>query len=219
MSNFAERLRALMTHKGINASSLAKKIGVTPESIYVGSKREDWTPRPATVNLMAKALGTTPEYLRTGLLSGHHGASLGNFVSLTDLPEIPIYTMQRVSAGYGTALQAETPEETRHVGPEYVELSRGNLAMVRAEGASMEPLIYDGDLLIVDFLPTNRPTPGVYIIQVDDQVSVKSLEMLPGGTLIVKSHNPDYPTLKFDSDDDEVTVRILGRVLGQQRQF
>ena len=97
-----------------------------------------------------------------------------------------------------------------------IDQAQGDVAMLRAEGASMEPTISDGDELIIDFHPTTQPRPGIYVIQVDNQLSVKDIEMLPGGTLMVRSRNPAYPDQTFTTASEN-DIRILGRASLQKK--
>ena len=131
---------------------------------------------------------------------------------------LPLYDLQDISMGMSGSLTYDEPLEMRTVAPELIEGAQGHVALVRAEGAAMAPTIGPGDELIVDFLPTGIPRAGIYLIEVDDQRSVKELEMLPGKVLMVRCHNPAYPDQTF-GPESEISVAILGRVLGLQKRL
>ena len=86
----------------------------------------------------------------------------------------------------------------------------GSVALLRAQGWSMEPGIADGDELLVnmaDVRPTR--TPGVFVIRADGATLVKRVARAPGG-LIVSSDHPDAPPVTAE-------VEVLGRVVGLAR--
>ena len=64
----------------------------------------------------------------------------------------------------------------------------------RAAGHSMEPLIQDGSLLIVDRGVT--PAPGKIVVAiVDGEYTVKRLDIDAGGRVILRAENPTYPPI------------------------
>lgn len=60
------RVRALRRAKKWSAETLAAKVGKTTNHVYV-IERDDAEPKPETVRALARALGTSVEYLRTGV--------------------------------------------------------------------------------------------------------------------------------------------------------
>ena len=201
----------------MNVPELALKSGLTKEAFYQGFKDPAWAPSRSKRAGVAKALGVSEAWLMSGVSEGIR-PNVSEVRPLSQMPEIPLYDMQRISAGEGATLVYDEPLEQRAIAPEFVQMARGRLAMIRAEGASMEPLIHDGAELIVDFHAITEPRPGIYVIQVDNQLSVKDIEMLPGRVLVVKSRNPAYLDQTF-TESSTLTVRIVGRVLGQQQKF
>lgn len=64
----------------------------------------------------------------------------------------------------------------------------------RAAGHSMEPVIPDGSLLIVDRGVT--PVPGrVVVAIVDGEYTVKRLQMDDCGQVTLRAENPEYPDI------------------------
>jgi hypothetical protein len=64
----------------------------------------------------------------------------------------------------------------------------------RVSGESMEPLLYDGDRILVDTAPQERIKDGaVYAVNYDGELRVKRLQKRLDGTLTLISDNPNYP--------------------------
>lgn len=88
------------------------------------------------------------------------------------------------------------------------------LAMLRARGESMAPLIEDGDDILVDESDRRVGTEGaVYVIRLDGALMVKRVSRERGG-LRVCSDNAAFPALALQPPRD---IEILGRVVWLSR--
>lgn len=88
------------------------------------------------------------------------------------------------------------------------------LAMLRAQGESMEPLIEDGDEILVD--ESDRRVGGagaIYVIRLDGALMVKRVSR-EGDMLRVRSDNMAFPAMALQRPGD---VEILGRVVWLSR--
>ena len=85
-----------------------------------------------------------------------------------------------------------------------------DLVMMMVSGDSMEPLIRDGDTVLVD-QTDNSPADGkIYVLRIDDALMVKRMEKIPGGWR-VKSDNPDRGYYDLRGEELE-TMHVFGRV-------
>jgi phage repressor protein C with HTH and peptisase S24 domain len=92
----------------------------------------------------------------------------------------------------------------------------GNLAMIRAQGESMAPLIEDGDQIMVD--EGDRRVGirgGIYVIRLDGALMVKRVARL-GERLAITSDNPAFPAMPAR---DIGEVEIIGRVVWLSRSL
>ena len=77
-------------------------------------------------------------------------------------------------------------------------------------GDSMEPLVSDGDTLLVD-TSVRKPQDGkLFLIGLGEEVLVRRLQKSPRGWLLV-SQNPQYTSMPIEGDDLEA-FRLYGRV-------
>lgn len=92
----------------------------------------------------------------------------------------------------------------------------GSIIVARVDGDSMEPLLRNGDQVLVD-LSKNRPTrDGIYGLRQGDEMQVKRIAIDPrNGLLTIISVNKDYPTWP---DVDPDSIAIVGRVIWLGRQ-
>ena len=85
-----------------------------------------------------------------------------------------------------------------------------NLVMMMIQGDSMEPLIREGDTVLVDQTEKEPKDGKIYILRIDDALMCKRVEKIPGGWR-VKSDNPDRGHYDLRGDELE-TMHIFGRV-------
>jgi phage repressor protein C with HTH and peptisase S24 domain len=87
-------------------------------------------------------------------------------------------------------------------------LDGAQLSAITVAGDSMEPLLNDGDEILVDRSP--RPfRDGLYVLRLGDTLLVKRVARAGAGRLVLLSQNLAYPPIEVAAQD----VAILGRVV------
>ena len=228
----ATRIRALQELQNMSVADLVRATGLTHSRITMMYQR-DTEPRREALHLFAKALGVSPEFLRTGLTrpgeqlpasldavrkdtNASYKADIGALVPAEDLPDAPVYRLPMPAAGTGALAFGEEPVGLKHIDPSIYERAPRGIVCAYADGKSMEPTIQDGAMLIIALQPDLPPRPGVYVVRVDQELLCKRVayEM---GTLHLISDNTDYPNRLF-TQDEAAEVEIVGRVLSQQSE-
>lgn len=87
-----------------------------------------------------------------------------------------------------------------------------NLKTFKACGDSMETIIEDGDMLLVDTGRTDFNNGGIFLLTINNDWFVKRLRKRLSGELDVISDNVKYPVETFKPDDD-IEIVIKGRVV------
>lgn len=89
-----------------------------------------------------------------------------------------------------------------------------DMVLMRVAGDSMEPTIFNNDLVLVDQRRRSIIPMGIYAVGVDDGIYVKQLETLPGKHLVLRSFNERYAPMDIDMNGDLAdSVRIIGKVI------
>lgn len=169
--NFSERMKLIgETYFKGNYSEFARAVGVAQASLARWVKGEA---DPSRTNLIkiAEAANVSLEWLALGTqtISPKENEIANQDSFLDDFELIPYYSI-RASAGYG-AFNDGSAEPSRYLAftREWLNRKRLNvkdLVMISAVGDSMEPNIYDGDILLVD-MSNKTPRDGrIYIIRV-----------------------------------------------------
>jgi phage repressor protein C with HTH and peptisase S24 domain len=185
--------------------------------------------RPGIDNLhgIAAAAGVSIDYLVTGrsvsLKSDEARPAKAEepglpYVSTNDFVYLPLHRNVSASAGNGSvvwdehdidhlAFQASFIRQELHANPQ-------SLRLVRINGDSMERLLYSGDMVMVDTSITTLQAEGMYVFRIDDSISVKWLNAMPGGVIRVVSENsvkyPPYEITREQADDHR--FQIIGLV-------
>lgn len=128
-------------------------------------------------------------------------------------------TTGRVSAGGGLHFAfSEIPQTKlafRRQWLERVASDPGRVLIMTVEGDSMEPVLFDGDLVMVDLGRRRLKTGTVFAISLGGIVVLKFVDLLPGRAMRLISKNPSYPPLEVEIDD----IRVVGQVIWSARTW
>ncbi|MEY4160029.1 MAG: hypothetical protein RLZZ136_650 [Pseudomonadota bacterium] len=128
----------------------------------------------------------------------------GNFV------EVPRLALD-ASAGAGAIAAEEGAVDSLRFSSRWLRSQGFDPAMLSAiavAGDSMEPLLRDGDEILVDTTP--RPLrDGIHVVRVGDALLVKRVQAGVPGRIILESENPGYRPIELPPED----IQIIGRVV------
>lgn len=88
------------------------------------------------------------------------------------------------------------------------------MVLMKVCGDSMEPDIRHGDMVLVDQSKSQIYGHAIYAMGINEEIYIKQVETLPGGTLVLRSRNPEYSPIRVDLHGDLAdSVRVIGRVI------
>ena len=134
-----------------------------------------------------------------------------------DLTQISSYRfVPKVAAIAGAGATLETSDEVLGyyafradwMGAEHVSERQSVLMDVR--GDSMEPLLKDGDTLLVDQSDTEVKDGRIYVVTLGDELRVKRIQKGFKG-YVLRSENPRYADITIEGED-LASFRVHGRV-------
>lgn len=133
---------------------------------------------------------------------------------------VPRYDVQ-ASAGSGAVIHSERIVDYLAFRQEWVSrmgLNRQQLALIEVHGDSMEPALYNSDLILIDLRAGELTVNGIYAIQHRGHLLVKRVQVKLDGTVIIKSDNPAYEPEVLGPDEADSLV-VVGRVVWFGRQM
>ena len=197
-----ENLRAARKAKGMTQTEVAKIIGLT-QSAYSDWERGETKIDSQSLKKLAALFETSVDYLLGDTPSGRRG--------------VPIPVLGDVAAG----IPIEAVEDI----VDYEEIdaamaATGDFFGLRIKGASMEPRIREGDVVIVRKQEDADTGDTAVVLVNGDSATVKRIKKEPDGGIWLLPNNPAYDPQHFSpAEVAETPVRIIGRVVELRGKF
>lgn len=198
-------IKALREERGLSQASLARKLGVGQSAV---AQWENGRSRPssATMEKIAECFGVSLDYLC--------GASAVKDPAKPRGVLIPV--LGDVAAG--------VPIEAITDIVDYEEIDAamartGEYFGLRIKGASMEPRMREGDVVIVRKQETADSGDTVVVLVNGDSATVKKIKYGPDGITLIPS-NPSYDPMFYSAAEvEQLPVRVIGRVVELRAKF
>ncbi len=207
----------LMDATGISCQAeLAKELGINRSGI-THARNKNRIPDNWIIKLFRR-FRVNPEWVDTGKGPVFYDQKLSCDNDVNRFRQIP-KVAARLSAGTGSFECGEEVSDYLSFPASWLALKGSAAAMVAMEvfGQSMEPLIREGDTVLIDQSQTRIMAGAIYAVGVDDTILVKRLEKHPNA-LVLCSDNKDFSPIHLDVDALE-KVRVLGRVIWSCREY
>ena len=230
MSTLSERMKQARSEAGLSQAALAKQLGAGQSTIAsIENGRNQSSGRLVEIAQLLQvnpawlANGQAPRKLPTAITSLANVSASDQIVvweNLSDLPPdenrawIDRYDLM-CSAGSGI-VQWEirqkralpfTVDFFKAIGskPEHCRLAN-------ARGNSMEPFLFDRDMIMIDISKTAVRDGNIYAVRFEDETLVKQLFKQAGGALMLHSYNAKYPD-RIVPASDETSFQVIGQVI------
>lgn len=226
-----QKIRDLLWQRGLNMKEASAAIGRSPS--YIHQFLERGTPKAlgyADADNLATLLGCKAAELRHAQAPRRRpqkrrrraAPASGTSVSGAPLAAIPEMAVE-AAAGPGAIADEFAAEKARWYLPEGMvrhegDADPGNLRVLRARGDSMEPLVSDGDRLLVDIARRTPGTGEMAVLWDGAGLVVKRVEVLPHAEparLRLHSANPDYEPYTCLAEE----AHIVGKVIWTLRKM
>ena len=208
-----ERIKSLRESKRITQTELAEKLGTTKQNIYKYENGIITNIPSDKIELMAKCFEVSPGYIMGW--EDEDKKQIKGVVPYNPQDMVPVPVIGRVAAGYSCL--AETDIECYElVNPEM--LNDGyEYAYLKVIGDSMEPLLLEGDMVLVRIQETVESGDYAVVIVDDEDGLVKQVE-IDNDCVRLISQNPYYPPREFRGRNKN-RLRIFGKVVESKRKF
>lgn len=205
LKKFSSRLKEAMS--GDSLRLFEEKSGVSNSTLssYLNNKSYPTLDRLFAIS---KASGFPVEWLASGELPDENMVTVSQY----DL---------RVSAGNGALVEQEHPIAEFRFSADWLRqqgLYGKTLSIVQVMGDSMEPNLFDGDLILVRH---DEARDGICVIRVDSDVLVKRVQYdYAERSYLITSDNSRYKSFQIDTDfsGDFMVIGQVVRVLQRVKQ-
>lgn len=210
----ADRLRAERQRCNLRSAELAEAAGVSKTTQI---NYENGTRAPDANYLAAAAkVGLDVLFVVTGVRSTAIADEPGEFIGV---PVLPV----EAAAGSGVVNdhQAHYQVPALSFSRQWIThrgLTPANLCIITVRGGSMDGVLSDGDLVLINMGDTHPRSGFVYVLRQGHELLVKYCQLLPGGILRVSSANPAYQSYDVDLAKTN-DVQVVGRVVASMREW
>lgn len=221
----SDRLIELRTAHGLSQDQLAKLTGSTQPSI--NRLEAGGTERPRNLPEIARALGTTTDYLLGetdepgSRLTDKRIAWRGAKPEAQSDPDLVEIDQIDLRFGMGaTYLDGPVDTEKRVFSRSWLRnftrAAPEHLFWTLGDGDSMEPTIRSGEVILIDRSQTSlRSADAIWAVTIGDIAQVKRLRPRASGAVEILSDNPSVPPdLAVDGE-----LHIIGRVVAVVRRL
>ncbi|UCD37984.1 MAG: hypothetical protein JSW54_00405 [Fidelibacterota bacterium] len=129
----------------------------------------------------------------------------------------------RVSAGHGAYVTGEDVVGSVAFRKDWIQqrgLNANNLALVDVVGDSMEKILREGDIVLIDLSQTEIVSGKAYVIRLGDELLIKYLQHLPGALIQVFSENSSvYNPFTVRAQQLATEISIIGRVVASAHMW
>jgi phage repressor protein C with HTH and peptisase S24 domain len=203
------RLLELSQKRGVSLAALSDLLGRNPS--YLQQFIRKGSPRKLEEQDRAKLaqfFGVGEEELRdlrdNSYVAPSKPRESGAWV---DVPRLDL----GASAGPGRLAGSEAAFDTFRFSRRWLAeqgLERAQLSAITVEGDSMEPLLNNGDEILVDCSP-RAFRDGIHVVRLGDTLMVKRVASMGAGRVALLSQNLAYPPVEVAAEE----VAIIGRVV------
>lgn len=220
MDTLQNRLNAALEQAKMNKKDLADKAQVSKGAVSHWCNGRSKTIKTEQAQKVAEALGISYDWLTTG--KGPMVNSNVIAISTNDIPSSEFVQISEYHVEFGAGACPEpTYDEISDTLPatyrkDYFTnkgIDPSNCKRFRVKGDSMQPLINDGDRILVDCSQRyNIDDNAVYAIFYDHTLRVKRLRKTLK-SLIIHSDNPSYSDEELTLEEANQLIVILGKVI------
>ena len=200
------RLKSAMAERGERPKPLALRAGLNENAVNNILKRPNASPQLSTLAALAGALNmTVGELIGERAPAGEGFRMIGAYnITASAGPGAVLVEAAESTPMYQLAFRDQWLAQITNAGDE-------DLAVLFADGDSMEPTLRDGDTMLIDRTQINIRRPGIYVIGFEGTLNVKRVSVNElAGTIRISSDNPAYAAYDATPDDQ---FQVAGRVI------
>ncbi len=199
---------------GISSQSeLARELEINRSGI-THARNNNKIPDKWIVKLYRK-FGLNPQWVESGIGNVFISTRSQNDVEFKYIPKVAA----RLSAGTGSFESDDKITDFLSFQTKWLAGKGSANSMVAMEvfGQSMEPVIKEGDTVLIDQSQNNIIAGTIYAVGVEDTILIKRVEKHPD-KLVLTSDNKDYEPIYLKREETD-KVRIIGKIIWSCREY
>ena len=207
MPDFSTVFKNLRKDNSLTQAELAKKLGVAPSTVgmYERGQRE---PDFETLEKIAVYFSVN---MNTLLGKDNVFDKAGGYISGVKIP-----VLGKVAAGIPITA-VENILDYEEISTEMA--ASGDYVALKIQGSSMEPRMYEGDVVIVRVQSTVEHGEVAVVMVDGSEATVKKVQFLSNGILL-QPFNSSYEPIFYSKEEvEKLPVRIFGKVVECRQKY
>ena len=201
-SVFISNLTKYMNAKEINQTDLAKRLQVNKSVVSSWLKGTRY-PRMNTMEKIAAIFNIEKTALMDEKLPKREPVKIPILGSV--VAGAPLEAVENI-IGY----EEITPELA----------AKGEYFALEIKGASMEPVLYEGDIVVIKMQPYCDSGDKAIVLVNGDEATVKKVVFSPAGITLIGFNANVYPPHLYTAEEVQtLPVRIVGKVIESRRRY
>lgn len=212
MTNMGNIIKRLRIENNMTLEQLGDKVGVGKSTVRKWENGMIANMRRDKIAKIADVFNVSPSYL----IGWDNNVGPITNGTKHKAPGVTINVLGRVAAG--VPIEAiEDIIDTEEISAELA--STGDFFGLQIHGDSMEPRMYEGDVVIVRRQDDAESGEVIIAMVNGDEATCKRLKKYDGGIMLL-SNNPRYEPIVFTNEEiEEKPVRIIGKVVELRGKF
>ncbi|KJJ77886.1 MULTISPECIES: XRE family transcriptional regulator [Clostridia] len=212
MTNMGNIIKKLRIENNMTLEQLGDKVGVGKSTVRKWENGMIANMRRDKIAKIADVFNVSPSYL----IGWDNNVGPITNGTKHKAPGVTINVLGRVAAG--VPIEAiEDIIDTEEISAELA--STGSFFGLQIHGDSMEPRMYEGDVVIVRQQDDAESGEVIIAMVNGDEATCKRLKKYDGGIMLL-SNNPHYDPIVFTNEEiEEKPVRIIGKVVELRGKF
>lgn len=212
MTNMGNIIKRLRIENNMTLEQLGDKVGVGKSTVRKWENGMIANMRRDKIAKIADVFNVSPSYL----IGWDNNVGPITNGTKHKAPGVTINVLGRVAAG--VPIDAiEDIIDTEEISAELA--STGDFFGLQIHGDSMEPRMYEGDVVIVRQQDDAESGEVIIAMVNGDEATCKRLKKYDGGIMLL-SNNPRYEPIVFTNEEiEEKPVRIIGKVVELRGKF
>ncbi|MDZ7759919.1 MAG: S24 family peptidase [Desulfovermiculus sp.] len=206
MPSFADFFNRLCAATPIQSQTeLARHLDVNRSAVTQAKERDSVPER--WVYKLARDFSLDPDWLSGKMQDVHPDAT--SWEEYHPVPQVEARLSEQGEFVYVHSKPGSGPYAF-HVSWLQGKVNAQSLVLLKAYGESMEPIILNGDNVLVDQAQREIISGRIYVVGIENSILIRRIERLPGRWMLLSS-NPNSPSTTLRGSEE--SVRILGTVV------
>lgn len=216
MAELKDRILQIRQRENLSRKAFGERIGVKEgkvQAIETGAQRVDHE----TLEAITDCFDVSANWLLKGAIDDERDTTPASaFV------QIPRYSVSAEAGNSGSFVSDPLDITYYAFSLQWIKrrgLDPKELQIIEVKGDSMEPKLWEGDLILIDRSQTDPKDGKAFVVRVWDEFVVKHVQIIGQSAISLLSANTVYPPRELKLPLDDRDFQIIGQVVASMHEW